>query len=118
MKEVGEDLSRDPDLQALFDRAETALPPEDFMKKLNERLDRLEVLARRRRIQLMVGAAILILLQFWILMASGLSATLMASIITIEDEGLRQLLSPLNSIATLLGGVVFLLQLVVRRALK
>lgn len=91
----------DPEMLALFVRAEQAFDGNDFARKLMARIDR-----DRRRIAILWSAvgvaaiAVLVLLAGPLTAAVGLASNLLpVELVDIEARWLQLLLSPVNSVA-------------------
>ncbi len=99
----------DPRLQSLFAKAQEALDRDAFTRAIVERIDR-----QRRRAMLawsvfaLVGVMVLALLAHPVFTALAMATELLpVSLVDIETGWLRQLLSPINSVAaaTALGAL-------------
>lgn len=95
----------DPRLQALFTEAQEALDRDGFTRSVLERVDR-----ERRRALLawsafgLVGISLLALLAKPVFAAFAMATQLLpVSLVDIETEWLRMLLSPINSIAAVIA---------------
>jgi hypothetical protein len=95
----------DPRLQALFAQAQEAFDPDGFTRGVLERIDR-----ERRRALLawsafgLAGVVVLALLAHPLFTALAMATQLLPmSLIDFETEWLRQLASPINSIAAVIA---------------
>lgn len=95
----------DPRLQALFTQAQQAFDRDSFTRRVLERIDR-----ERRRALLawsafgLAGVVVLALLSNPLFVALSMATQLLPmSLVDIETEWLRQLASPINSVAALIA---------------
>ncbi len=96
---------RDPQLQALFARAERQFDDDAFTRKLIATINR----ERRRTVLVWSVIAVIIALVLAVLAAPVFTALSMAtqllpaSVVEIETDWLGQLLSPINSVAAIIA---------------
>lgn len=95
----------DPRLQALFAEAQQSFDPDAFTRGILQRIDR-----ERRRSLLgwsvfgLAGAIVLALLSKPLIAALAIATQILpVSLVDIESEWLRQLASPLNSVAAVIA---------------
>ncbi|MDJ0916476.1 MAG: hypothetical protein QNJ05_01850 [Woeseiaceae bacterium] len=110
-------MNRDPALQALFDSAETELRDDAFTTAVEQRIDR-----RGKRVIAGRLAAVILLVTLEVLLESplqqslGVAAEILSTtLIPLDNEWLAFALSPINSIAGLIGLVLIGTQHLYRR---
>jgi hypothetical protein len=111
------DDDRDPTLQALFAEAEKDLAGEAFTGQTMARIDNL----KRRTSLAWIGAGLLLVLCTWLLAAPLQDAALLLTeslslpVVDLDHRWLAQVLSPLNSIGSLLALALLTLRSAHRR---
>ena len=105
--------SRDAQLQALFDQAQTELPGNEFVQQALAQTGRLRRRARMQRI----AAGILIFLTALLLQdfSLDLSKILMISLIDLPENIVTTLLAPVNSLGGVLTAILICLRLTQKR---
>ena len=110
-------MNRDPALEALFDSAEKELRDDAFTLAVEQRIDR-----RGKRVLVGRLAAVMLLVALEVLLESpmqqslGVAAEILSTaLIPLDDEWLSFVLSPINSIAGLIGLVLIGTQILYRR---
>jgi hypothetical protein len=108
---------RDPTLQALFAEAEEDLAGEAFIGRAMRRIDNL----RRRASLGWIGAGLLLALCAWLLATPLRDATFLLTqrlslpVVDLDASWLAQILSPLNSIGSLLALALLTLRVAHRK---
>lgn len=110
----------DPRLQALFGQAQQSFDHDAFLRSILERIDK----ERRQRLMVwsvfcIAGIIVLALLAKPVFTALTMATQLLpVSLVEIEVAWLRQLLSPVNSVAAALAIVVLGIRGFIRRFLR
>ncbi|MDJ0758977.1 MAG: hypothetical protein QNJ19_06225 [Woeseiaceae bacterium] len=110
-------MNRDPALEALFQSAEEELRDDEFTSDVEQRIEK-----RGKRVMAGRLAAVILLVSLEVLLESplqqslGIAAEVLSTaLIPLENEWLSFMLSPLNSIAGLVGLLLIGTQQLYRR---